>query len=265
MRKLLLGGIVASLAVAPAAAGEIVVFCPGAVQSVVRPMAKTFEEKTGNTIKFEFGTAGAIAKKVADGAPGDVVLTTDKALAALAKDGKVDGGSIKDLGSMGVGVAVKAGAPKPDIHDVDAFKKSMLAAKSVMFANPAKGGQSGIHVAKVFAELGLDKALGEKIQLRDRGPDGLKEVAAGGIEIGLGQISEILANKDVVLVGAAAGRRPGRRHIFRRDPQRCKRQGGGEGADRAADVAGGEGKIQGRRLHRELTEVKQRTFKGRTS
>lgn len=201
MRKLLLGGIVASLAIAPAAAGEIVVFCPGAVQSVVRPMAKTFEEKTGNTVKFEFATAGAVARKVADGVPGDVVLTTDKALAALAKDGKVDGGSIKDLGSMGVGVAVKAGAPKPDIHDVDAFRKSMLAAKSVMYANPAKGGQSGIHVAKVFAELGLDKALGPKIQLRDRGPDGLKEVAAGEIDIGLGQISEILANKDVVLVG----------------------------------------------------------------
>lgn len=201
MRKLLLGGIVASLAIAPAAAGQIVVFCPGAVQSVVRPMAKTFEEKTGNTVKFEFATAGAVARKVADGVPGDVVLTTDKALAALAKDGKVDGGSIKDLGSMGVGVAVKAGAPKPDIHDVDAFRKSMLAAKSVMYANPAKGGQSGIHVAKVFAELGLDKALGPKIQLRDRGPDGLKEVAAGEIDIGLGQISEILANKDVVLVG----------------------------------------------------------------
>ena len=205
MRKLLPGGIVASLAlvpaITPAAAGEIVVFCPGAVQSVVRPMAKTYEEKTGNTVKFEFGTAGAIARKVADGATGDVVLATDKGLAALAKDGKVDGGSIKDLGSMGVGVAVKAGAPKPDIHDVDAFKKSMLAAKSVMFADPAKGGQSGIHVAKVFAELGLDKALGEKIQLRDRGPDGLKEVAVGSIEIGLGQISEILANKDVVLVG----------------------------------------------------------------
>ena len=201
MRKLLLGGIVASLAVAPAGAGDIVVFCPGAVQSVVRPMARTFEEKTGNTVKFEFATAGAVARKVADGAPGDVVLTTDKALAALARDGKVDGGSIKDLGSMGVGVAVKAGAPKPDIHDVDAFRKSMLAAKSIMFANPAKGGQSGIHVAKVFAELGLDKELGDKIKLRDRGPDGLKEVAAGDIEIGLGQISEILANKDVVLVG----------------------------------------------------------------
>lgn len=201
MRKLLSSAILACFAVAPAAAGEVVVFCPGAVQSVVRPLVKTYEEKTGNTVKFEFGTAGAVAKKVAEGAPGDVVLATDKGLAALAKDGKVDGGSIKDLGSMGVGVAVKAGAPKPDIHDVDAFKKSMLAANSIMYANPAKGGQSGIHVAKVFAELGLDKPLASKIQLRDRGPDGLKEVANGDIEFGLGQISEIIANKDVVLVG----------------------------------------------------------------
>ena len=63
---------------------------------------------------------------------------------------------------MGVGVAVKAGAAKPDIHDVESFKKSMLAAKSIMYANPAKGGQSGIHVAKVFAEIGLDKPIAPK-------------------------------------------------------------------------------------------------------
>ena len=201
MRKLLLSVVFAVAAAAPAAAAEIVVFCPGAVQSVVRPLVQDYEKKSGNTVKFEFATAGAVAKKVADGAAGDVVLATDKGLAGLAKAGKVDADSIKDLGSMGVGVAVKAGAPKPDIHDVDAFKKSMLAAKSIMYANPAKGGQSGIHVAKVFAELGLDKQLGSKIQLRDRGPDGLKEVAKGDIEVGLGQMSEIIANKDVELVG----------------------------------------------------------------
>jgi molybdate transport system substrate-binding protein len=182
-------------------AAEVVVFCPGAVQSVVRDLVKTYEQKSGNTVKFEFGTAGAIAKRVGEGATGDVVLATNTGLAGLAKQGKVDGASIRDLGSMGVGVAVKAGAPRPDIHDVESFKKSMLAAKSIMYANPAKGGQSGIHVAKVFAQLGIDKQLEPKLQLRDRGPDGLKEVAAGGIEIGLGQISEIMANKDVTLVG----------------------------------------------------------------
>ena len=201
MRKLILSTLLAALAAAPATAAEIVVFCPGAVQSVVRPLVQDYEKTSGNTVKFEFATAGAIAKKVAEGAAGDVVIATDKSLATLAKDGKVDGASIKDLGSMGVGVAVKVGAPKPDIHDVDAFKKSMLAAKSIMYANPAKGGQSGIHVAKVFTELGLDKQLASKIQLRDRGPDGLKEVAKGDIEVGLGQIGEIIANKNVVLVG----------------------------------------------------------------
>ena len=201
MRKLILSALLAGLVATPATAEEIVVFCPGAVQSVVRPLVQDYEKASGNTVRFEFATAGAVAKKVAEGAAGDVVIATDVGLAGLAKGGKVDGTSIKDLGSMGVGVAVKAGSPKPDIHDVDAFKKSMLAAKSIMYANPAKGGQSGIHVAKVFAELGLDKELGSRIQLRDRGPDGLKEVAKGDIEIGLGQISEIIANKDVVLVG----------------------------------------------------------------
>ncbi len=201
MRKLILSAVVVLAAAAPASAADMAVFCPGAVQSVVRGLVAGYQEKSGNTVKFEFGTAGAVAKKVAGGATGDVVIATDKGLAGLANAGKVDGASIKNLGSMGVGVAVKVGAPKPDIHDVDAFKKSMLAAKSIMYADPAKGGQSGIHIAKVFAELGLDKALAGKIQLRDRGPDGLKEVAKGDIEIGLGQISEILANKDVVLVG----------------------------------------------------------------
>jgi len=62
----------------------------------------------------------------------------------LAKQGKLDRSSIHDVGSMGVGVAVRRGAPKPDIHDVAAFKKAMMAARSVMYADPAKGGQSGI-------------------------------------------------------------------------------------------------------------------------
>lgn len=205
MRKTILAAvfatILASVMAAPAMAGEVVVFCPGAVQSVVRDLVVSYEQKTGNTVKFEYGTAGAIAKRVAVGATGDVVLATNAGLAGLAKQGKVDGASIRDLGSMGVGVAVKAGAPKPDIHDVASFKKSMLAAKSIMYANPAKGGQSGIHVAKVFAQLGIAQQLAPKLQLRDRGPDGIKEVAKGDIEIGLGQISEIMANKDVVLVG----------------------------------------------------------------
>ncbi len=201
MRKAILTATFASLIAAPAMAGEVIVFCPGAVQTPVRALVTEDEQKSGNTVTFEFGTAGAIAKRVAEGAPGDVVLATHGGLAGLAKDGKVDGTSIRDLGSMGVGVAVKAGASKPDIHDLESFKKSMLAAKSIMYANPAKGGQSGIHIAKAFAQIGIDKQIAPKLRLRDRGPDGLVEVGKGDIEIGLGQISEILAQKEVTLVG----------------------------------------------------------------
>lgn len=201
MRKIVFAAIAAWFAGVPAMAADVVVFCPGAVQSVVRDLLKGYEQTSGNTVKYEFGTAGAVAKRVAEGAAGDVVIATDRGLASLVKSGKVAGGSIHDLGSMGVGVAVRRGAPKPDIHNVAAFKKAMLAARSIMYADPAKGGQSGIHIAKVFAQVGLDKEIAPKLQLRDRGPDGLKEVAKGDIEIGLGQISEILANKDVDLVG----------------------------------------------------------------
>lgn len=201
MRRLAFALAALGLAGSVARATEITVFCPGAVQTIVREIGKEYEQKSGNTIKFQYGTAGAIAKRVAGGERGDVVIATAGGLSDLAKSGQVIGGSIRELGSMGVGIAVRKGAPKPDIHDVATFKASMLAARSIMFADPAKGGQSGIHVAKVLAQLGIDKELQPKLKLRDRGPDELKEVAAGQIDIGLGQISEILANKDVDLVG----------------------------------------------------------------
>lgn len=200
MRKLLLGLVLALTAAPPVLAAEVVTFCPGAVQSVVRGVAQRYERTSGNQVKCEFGTAGALQTRVAAGAAGDVVIGTDRGLGALVKAGKVIPGTIRVLGSMGVGVAVRHGALKPDIHDVASFKSAMLAAKSIMYADPKKGGQSGIHIAKVFAQLGLDKTVASKLRLRDRGPDGLKEVAAGDIEIGLGQVSEILANKQVDLV-----------------------------------------------------------------
>jgi molybdate transport system substrate-binding protein len=168
MCKTLLATVLAFLAVAPAMSGEVVVYCPGTVQVVVRELAKSYEQKSGNTVTFEFATAGAIEKHVAEGAEGDVVLATNAGLAALARQGKVDGASIRDLGSMGLGVAVRRGTPKPDIHDVDAFKASMLAARSIMYANPSQGGQSGLHVARMFAKLGIDKQIEPKLQLRDR-------------------------------------------------------------------------------------------------
>ncbi len=187
-------------ATGPADATELAVYCPGAVQSLVRPLLDEYVMGSGNPVKFESFTAGAILQRIADGAPGDVVITTDQGIGFLAKMGKVDIASIRSLGSMGMGVAVRRGNPVPKIEDVELFKQAMLAATSIMYSDPAHGAQSGLHIAKAFDEIGITQSVAPRLQLRRRGTDGFKEVAQGAIEIGLGPISEILAHKELVLV-----------------------------------------------------------------
>lgn len=193
--------LVLALAAATAGAAEITVLCPGAVRGVVAELAQEFERDSGHAVKLVFGTAGALQKRAAAGEAGDVVVVTAVGLDELVKQGKVAPGSRRDVGKVGVGVAVRAGGPVPNISTPDAFKQAMLAAKSVMYADPALGGQSGIHTAHVFERLGIAEAMKAKTQLRPGAPQGLIEVAKGDIEIGIGQVSEIVAAKGVTLVG----------------------------------------------------------------
>ena len=180
---------------------QVTVFCPGAVRSVVTGLAQAYQRESGNEVKLEFGTAGALQKRAAAGEFADVVIVTSGGLAELIKQGKVESSSTRNVGKVGVGVAVRAGAPEPDIATADAFKAAMLRARSVMYADPALGGQSGIHVARVFERLGIAGEMKPKTVLRPGAPQGLLEVAKGDIEMGLGQVSEIVAAKGVTLVG----------------------------------------------------------------
>lgn len=188
-----------------ALAAELTVFCPGAVRATVTALARDFERATGHTIKLEYGTAGAVQKRVAAGEPFDVAITTSAAIDDLVKQARIMAGSKRDVGSVGVGVAVRTGATKPDISSPAAFRQAMLNARSVMYADPAKGGQSGIHTAQVFEKLGIADQMRSKTALRPGAPEGLAEVAKGDIEIGLGQVSEIVAAPGVTLVGPYPG------------------------------------------------------------
>ncbi len=179
---------------------ELTVYCPGAVQSLVRPLLDAYAAASGNRVKFESFTTGAIVQRVTGGAPGDVVLATSEGIATLAEAGKVDRASVRRLGGIGLGVAVRRGTPVPDITDIELFKRAMLAAISITYSDPAAGGQSGIRTAEAMDKIGIADAIGPRLHLRHRGTEGFEDVAQGATEIGLGPVSEILANKGLVLV-----------------------------------------------------------------
>src|SRR5208282_839918 len=139
-----------------AEATEIKVASGGAFKQVLAALATQYENESGNTLVVTYQTVGQHLKLIASGQEQfDVAVLTPEAIGGLIKDGKVVAGSRADLAKVGVGVVVKAGAPLPDISTVDAFKRTLLAAKSVAYIDPAAGGSSGIYVARLLERLGI--------------------------------------------------------------------------------------------------------------
>jgi molybdate transport system substrate-binding protein len=190
----------AVMAAHSAMAAEIKVLTAGAFKQVVLALVPDFEKATGHKIVLDNDTAGALVKRIRDGEAFDVAVITPGAIDDLAKDGKVAAGSRANLARVGVGVAVKEGAPRPDISTVEAFKRAVLAAKSVAYIDPASGGSSGVYVAGLLDKLGIADQVKPKARLKQGGAVA-ELIASGEAELGIHQISEILPVKGVVLVG----------------------------------------------------------------
>jgi len=183
----------------PAHAGEVRVFSAGAVKSIVTDLAPVYEKETGNKVVMEFGPMGFVRQKLAS-EPTDVVIMSDTVLDDTIAKGGVVAGSRTDIWRTGMGVGVREGAPKPDIASLDAFKRALLEAKSIVYVDPASGATSGTHFAAVLQKLGLAEALKSKTRLVPGGyPAEL--VAKGEVDMVVHQISEIVPVKGVTLVG----------------------------------------------------------------
>jgi molybdate transport system substrate-binding protein len=183
-----------------AQAAEVKVLTTGAMKAVVLELVPQFEKETGHKVVIENDTAGGVIKRVEAGQAADVVLNTPSGLNELATKGKVVAASRANVARVGVGVVVKEGAPVPDISSVDAFKRALLAAKSVAYIDPASGGSSGIYLAGLFDKLGIAADIKPKAKLK-KGGYVAELIANGEAELGLHQISEILPVKGVKLVG----------------------------------------------------------------
>src|SRR5260370_1171525 len=184
----------------PARAEEIKVFSAGAVRAIVTELSEAFRQETGNTVTLSFGTAGATRGKLASAEPVDVVIMTDTAVDDVIREGAVAAGSRTDLARTGMGVGVREGAPRPDISTPEAFKATLLAAKSLVYVDPAQGATSGIHFKGVLDRLDIADAVGAKTQVVAGGYPAEK-VASGEAEVVVHQISEIVPVKGVVMIG----------------------------------------------------------------
>jgi molybdate transport system substrate-binding protein len=184
-----------------AKASDIKVISGGAFKQVLNALAEQYGNASGNKLDLTYRTVGQHLKLIKSGEESfDVAVLTPDAIDGLIKDGKVVAGSRADLAKTGVGVVVRAGTPLPDIGSVDAFKRSLLAAKSVAYIDPAAGGSSGIYVGGLLERLGIAAAVNAKAKLIHGGAVA-DHIADGEAEIGIHQISEILPVKGVVLVG----------------------------------------------------------------
>jgi molybdate transport system substrate-binding protein len=174
---------------------DLKILSGGAMQGLMAEAIPLFERDGGCKVAVEIGLTSALRKAIADGAVFDIALLPRGDVDALARDGRITAGSVTDIARSAIGVAVRAGAPKPDIATVDAFKRAVLQAGSVTYSD----GPSGLYIAGLMERLGLAEAIKSKTKLAT-GPVA-ELLARGEVELGLQQIVAILPVKGADLVG----------------------------------------------------------------
>lgn len=184
-----------------AAAADIRVLSVGAVQNAVRPLAVDFSKETGHKIVFTVGSPAVVAQKLKDGETFDAVIVSEPAMDALDKEGIVNPESRVRLANTGIAVAVRAGAPVPNLSTPEAFKEALLAAKSLVYGDPTLRNQSGEKAEQILAKAGLLDALKGKLRVVPGRAESQDLIAKGEVEMGLYNLSEIPESKGLKIAG----------------------------------------------------------------
>jgi molybdate transport system substrate-binding protein len=183
----LTGAAAALMLAATAQAAEIKVLSTQATEEAYKELVPQFEKATGHKVTTVFtGTLDA-NKRLAAGETYDLLIMAAPSIEEHIKGGKVASGSKVDLAKSGVGVAVKAGAPKPDISTSDALKKTVLAAKSIGYST----GPSGNYIVSLFEKMGIADQVKGKLKQTPTGVFVGSIIASGEVELGFQQVSEL--------------------------------------------------------------------------
>ena len=182
---------------------DIKVFSTTAMKMVFEELSPALERATGNRLDVSLGPSLRLEKQIGEGETADVVIVSANGGRDLVAQGKLIDGSLVEIAKSSIGVAVAKGAPQPDLSTVDGFKRAMLAAKSIACSRPVGGGQSGVHLAKVFADLGITEQMQAKSKYGAGGAAGLAGlvVLRGEADIGIQQMAELMAVDGIDVVG----------------------------------------------------------------
>jgi len=184
-----------------ARAAEIKVLSTQATQEAYLELVTQFEKATGHKVTTVFTGTLNVQKRLADGEAYDLIIMAGPAIDEQVKLGKAVAGSRVDFAKSGTGLAVRKGAAKPDIGSVDAFKKTLLAAKSIGYST----GPSGLYMLSVFEKLGIAGEVKGKLKQTPSGVFVGTLIANGETEIGFQQISELVHFPGIDYVGPLPG------------------------------------------------------------
>lgn len=181
-------------------AAEINAMFPAAMKTVMTELIPQFEKSSGDKIDIKYGTVGTIIARLKAGDAIDVAVVTDKQLPNLTKQGLISAGTQAVVAKVGLGVFVRKGAPRPSISSIEDLKKTLLAAKSIVYGNPALGDSSGIATQAILERLGIAAEIKPKAKLVAAGAKG-ETVVKGEADLGFDQMSNIVINPKIESLG----------------------------------------------------------------
>jgi len=184
---------------------ELTIYSSIGVRSAAEALFAQFEKTSGHKLAVTWGTAPMLGKRIESGETADVLILSHAGIDALSKQGKIAPGSDVTLAGSGVAIAVKAGAPKPDISSPEALKRTLLAAKSIAYSEPAAGGASGVYFAKLLERMGIAEQMKPKTKYPPAGGFSAELLLTGEAELAVQQKPELLHVAGTEIVGFLPG------------------------------------------------------------
>src|SRR4051794_28800420 len=197
----MLTAIPLTFAVGQSSAAELKVLGAGPLEHTFKELMPAFTQATGHKAEGTFDTIGVIERKLNAGEKADILILTAAAMDEMTKAGSLIPGSNAEVGRGTSGLAVRAGAPAPDISTPDALKRTLIVARSVAYVDPAVGATNGIFFARLLERLGVADEVNKKATLFRRGYEVAQAVADGRAEIGNTSLTELAPHKGVTVLG----------------------------------------------------------------